>query len=79
MLSPNEAEVSAPLCAEDVERVLRMSAWSMIRGLRAAVHDGVVTLTGYVQSFYYKQVAYQEVRCVTGVTRVKDLVEVYYG
>ena len=78
MLSPGEAYVPVGLCAEDVEVVLRGSAWGTVRGLHAVVQDGVVTLTGYVRRYYDKQVAFQQVQCIPGVTHINDLVEVYW-
>ena len=78
MSAEERAQLVAPLCVRDIEAVLWKSVWPTLRDLHVAVQEGIVTLTGYVQSYYYKQLAFQEVRHIPGVTRVRNLVEVYY-
>jgi osmotically-inducible protein OsmY len=44
--------------------------------LRVEAHQGAVTLSGQVPTFYQRQLIYAAVRKVAGVTRVVDQLEV---
>jgi osmotically-inducible protein OsmY len=59
-----------------VKNVLHSSAYEQLRKLQCEVNDGVVTLSGAVQSFYLKQMAQEAVIRLDRVRNVINRVEV---
>ena len=56
----------------EVEQVLQSTGYQGLRGVKIAVHYGVVFLRGHVPSFHMKQVAQTSARSVSGVREVRN-------
>lgn len=56
-------------------RLLACGYWS-IRELECRVSDGILTLRGFVESWFQKQVAQETVRSISGVRSIVNLVAV---
>jgi osmotically-inducible protein OsmY len=61
---------------ERVNRALRESGYTPLRGVQCDVSDGVVELTGNVPSFYVKQLAQTAVLRLEQIRGVKNLLRV---
>jgi osmotically-inducible protein OsmY len=65
-----------PSLAELATVALRQSPYRLLRCIRCDLHDGVLTLRGFVDSYYLKQTAQEVVRRVPGVELIANRIEV---
>ncbi|MCE9543965.1 MAG: BON domain-containing protein [Planctomycetia bacterium] len=69
-----------PVADHDIARLVRLFLASLqvaeLRRLSVEVHDGHVTLSGRVGSFYYRSLAVSSARNVEGVRRVVERITV---
>jgi osmotically-inducible protein OsmY len=75
---------SAHKCADEeiAERAVRMLAWDVEvpdAQLQIKVEAGVVTLTGFVSHQFQKQAAEHDIRRLSGVTAIINLIEVRWS
>ena len=62
--------------SELAESRLRGNSYLALRNVSCSYHDGVLTLTGCLPSYYLKQVAQSAVDSLENVTRVDNRMEV---
>jgi hypothetical protein len=62
--------------AAAAEAIFQASPYLAIRFLNCQFHQGVLTITGVLPSFYLKQIAQKAVSGIDGVERIEDLVQV---
>lgn len=62
-----------------VEERLGQAAYLELRRVRAGFHKGVLTLAGYVSSYYLRQVAQSMVQSLEGVVAIDNRIEVIPG
>jgi hypothetical protein len=80
--NPDSNRATLPGCgrrmgiAETAETRLRKNSFLALRNIACNYAGGVLTLTGYLPSYYLKQVAQEIVAGVPGVQRVVNRVEV---
>ena len=74
-LASNTTEISQALQNALTEQLCR-AAYPEFREIRCAIDNGIVTLLGTVQSFYYSQVAQEIVRRTAGVVQVINEIHV---
>jgi osmotically-inducible protein OsmY len=65
--------------ADLAERALRNSPYLVLRNVTCACQNGVLTLRGYLPTYYLKQVAQAVVAHVDGVRQVVNEIEVVCG
>jgi osmotically-inducible protein OsmY len=58
--------------AERVERALRATGYAPLRGVEVSANGRLVTLLGWVPSYYLKQVAQEAARAVPGVRELRN-------
>lgn len=63
----------------DIERALRATGYSALRGIDIVVESGVVFLTGRVPSYHMKQLAQATAMRMTGVVGVHNELEVAWS
>ena len=78
MILPQEPPPAAPRCgvAELAESRLRSNSYLALKNVSCAYADGVLTLDGYLPTYYLKQLAQEVVAGVDGVARVVNRIEV---
>lgn len=77
-MSNGIAESSHAPRIEELRDALCRSSWPTVRSLQVSVDQGVVTVRGYVRSYYERQMAHQELMAFPGVDQVDDQMEVLY-
>ena len=72
-ISPNTDDLAiARSAAEHLYEKLE----DVVRDLNCEYREGVLVLRGRARSFYHKQLAQESVRCLAGVSRVDNRIEV---
>jgi len=72
-MSTNSAETCPAAAAE---AIFQASPYLAIRFLNCQFHQGVLTITGVLPSFYLKQIAQRAVSEIDGVQRIENLTQV---
>lgn len=67
---------AADAIAEKAETRLRANPYLALKNISCDVQDGVLTLRGYLPSYYLKQIAQEAVAATDGVARVDNQIEV---
>jgi osmotically-inducible protein OsmY len=62
----------------EIESRLCKHSYAALRRVRVMFHEGIVTLSGRLPSYYLKQLAQTAVRGVTGVEGIANQIEVVY-
>lgn len=68
---------TATLHARTAAQVLRDSPLPLLRNLNVSETEQEVTLSGYVSSYYYKQLAQEAILPLLGCRRLKNQVVVH--
>jgi osmotically-inducible protein OsmY len=62
--------------AEKAETILRANPYLALKNISCDVQDGVLTLRGYLPSYYLKQMAQEAVATTDGVARIDNQIDV---
>jgi len=62
--------------AERAENHLRRNGYFALKNISCEYSEGVLTLTGWLPTYYLKQVAQTTVACLEGVERIENRIEV---
>jgi osmotically-inducible protein OsmY len=62
--------------AERAESELRRNGYVALKNISCEFHEGILTLTGCLPTYYLKQVAQEAVARVAGIERVDNRIDV---
>lgn len=62
--------------SERAEHLLRGNAYLALKNVSCDYHDGILTLHGYLPTYYLKQIAQTSVAGLDGVSRIVNRIQV---